>query len=141
MWWAWPKSAPKWNKLMCVFNFFKEIFFSLDFSLLVIFGTWFPRRKRVSEKKSCEDWAHTQFGPTLTLAPSILWSEANFGLRNTWAPIILWPDVNFGPVILWPKTTLALYSSAQGPIFQKCHFLSFCGFFRLRGCLRVKLKP
>ena len=57
MWWAWPKSAPKWNKVMCWFNFRKEIFFSLDFCLLVITGTWFPWRSRVSERMSCEESA------------------------------------------------------------------------------------
>ena len=43
--------------------------------------------------------AHTQFGPTLTLAPSILRHEAHFSPKNTSAPIMIRADAYFGQEI------------------------------------------
>ena len=74
-------------------------------------------------------WPQDHFGPTLTLAPSILQPKAYFGPRNYWASIILQPDAYFGPRL---KTQ----------IFKIVIFYHFVPFIhRLRGCLQVKLKP
>ena len=67
-------------------------------------------------------WPQDHFGPTLTLAPSILRPEAHFSSRNTLVLIILRPNAYFGLEILWPKTTSAQYTLAREPNFQYCHF-------------------
>ena len=66
--------------------------------------------------------AHTQFGPTFTLAPCILRPMAHFGLRHISAQEILRPNAYFSPKQLRLKTTLAKYTLAQGPNSQKCNF-------------------
>ena len=76
MWWTWPMSALKWNKFMCWFNFFKEIFFSLDFSFVVIFGAWFPK-SRVNEIMSCEESAIFFQNIAYCIPPTLFFSRLN----------------------------------------------------------------